>query len=328
MQMFVNHTRKIDYYEGDKNWNQLALVERKELVELEFARKTGNLEEFMMTTGLKKAQYRGLRGLYIHALIALEKAGIVERENPKSKDEFKIIHYFEGTQFHDEVLKLLQNQGVEASNYDGVELEQFGFVQGNKEDPLDACFDMMPLEAHMYVKNLLQGSDPIPCKNQEGNSEKIGNDYADFKSLPFVRTSPNNLGVVAALFKYPFTCSEVKWVKQEIALFFDNNDAMARDLVMQEAFGEASNSDKVKYSIRVDRMTPKQIALIIIRNIAFWKLLSGHEHIYRGVLGIGGQDYLRLFRRAVGCGVVLGYTSPEEAEEELRELENEIKNVG
>ena len=68
--MFVSYTRPIDHYEGTKNWNELPLAARQQIIALEFGAEAGDLESFMMSTDLKKAQYRGLRGLSVHRMVS------------------------------------------------------------------------------------------------------------------------------------------------------------------------------------------------------------------------------------------------------------------
>jgi hypothetical protein len=126
--MFVSYTRPIDHYEGTKNWNELPLAARQQIIALEFGAEAGDLESFMMSTDLKKAQYRGLRGLSVHARSALENAGTISRNSDDFKDSIRVINYYSGTQFHAEMLALLKGEGSAESFYDGAELEQFGFV--------------------------------------------------------------------------------------------------------------------------------------------------------------------------------------------------------
>ena len=64
---------------------------------------------------------------------------------------------------------------------------------------------------------------------------------------------------------------------------------MATDVVRKESIRKAKDTDKAKYSIRVDRKKPKEIALLIISNIAYNRLASGHGYVYRGVLSTIGK---------------------------------------
>jgi hypothetical protein len=97
---------------------------------------------------------------------------------------------------------------------------------------------------------------------------------------------------------------------------------------MKEALSTASQADKTKYSIRVDGLKPQEIALIIIRNVAFHKLISGRYHSYRNTLNISGKDYLKLFNDAIAQSVNAGFTTEKDAQEETEELLGVIKNLG
>jgi len=120
----------------------------------------------------------------------------------------------------------------------------------------------------------------------------------------------------------------VKWVKEEIEHFFLDTEFLSKKSLLVEALRIASDADRVKFSISVDRLAPKRIALIIIRNITLARLTSGQEHIYRGVLSLIGQDCLAIFRRAVAFEVALGYSSAEEAEKDIGDLIRQIREVG
>jgi hypothetical protein len=97
---------------------------------------------------------------------------------------------------------------------------------------------------------------------------------------------------------------------------------------MKEALSIASQSDKTKYSFRVDGLKPQEIALIIIRNVAFHRLISGRYHSYRNTLSVSGQDYLKLFKDAISQSVIAGFTTENKAKKETEELLSFIKNLG
>lgn len=326
--MYVNHTSQIDSYHGEKKWNELSVVNRQELINLKFGARPGDLESFMMSTGLKKAQYRGLIGLCEYAQMALEKSGVIHQDKPDSEDIFKIINYFAGTDFHAELLSLLNGKGKEHSIYDGAELENFSFVAGTQGDPLVACYDMTDLEARRYVCSLLQGKGTNRIKEEATAIPIKMSDEFSIERHPFLISTATNSGSFSRKLRLLFDCTEVKRVKQELELFFIDSNFLSKDFVLKVALRVASDADRTKYSISVDRMTPKQIALIILRNIAFQRLTTGQEHTYRGILGFMGQDYLKLFRQVLSFEVALGYTLPDEANSEIDELMQEIREIG
>jgi len=363
MQCSLAIPRPIDHYEGTKNWNELPLAERQKIIALEFGAEEGDLESFMMSTGLKKAQFRGLRGLSVHARMALEKAGTVSRNGDDIKDSISVINYFSGTQFHAEMLALLIGEGSAGSIYDGTELEQFGFVSGRKHDPLDDCFDMSEQEARRYVLGLLvKTGDLYPSQTRsnaaadakkaealeaaltqikkqfgdgavirKGKGEKAtsnSNDHGLTETHTFTQVAARDSSSLLKKIKNIFDCTEVKWVKEEIEHFFLDTEFLSKKSLLVEALRMASDADRVKFSISVDRLAPKRIALIIIRNITLARLTSGQEHIYRGVLSLIGQDCLAIFRRAVAFEVALGYSSAEEAEKDIGDLIRQIREVG
>ncbi len=361
--MLVSYTRPIDHYEGTKNWNELPLAARQQIIALEFGAEAGDLESFMMSTDLKKAQYRGLRGLSVHARSALENAGTISRNSDDFKDSISVINYYSGTQFHAEMLALLRGEGSAESFYDGAELEQFGFVSGRQHDPLDDCFDMSGPEARRYVLGLLDKNGAQHSSQTRSNTvadskkaealeaaltqikKQFGNDAVIYKSNVervasnsdgpglteihrFTSLSARGSSSLIKKIKNIFDSAEVRWVKEEIEHFFAGTEFLSKKRFLAEALLMASDADRVKYSISVDRLAPKQIALIIIRNIAFERLTSGHEHIYRGVLSLIGQDCLAIFRQTVAFEVALGYSSAAEAENEISDLTRQIREVG
>lgn len=361
--MFVSYTRPIDHYEGTKNWNELSLAARQKIIGLEFGVQEGDLESFLMSTDLKKAQYRGLRGLSVHARIALENAGTISRNSDELKDSVSIINYYSGTHFHTEMLALLKGEGSTESSYDGMELEKFGFVSGTRHDPLDDCFDMDAPEARKYVLSLLGKKTDQPYSGtttkavinskkaealeaalaqiekqfgmdsvvRSGKVETTISTHEDTRLTDihrFTQFSAENSSSLLKKIKHIFDSAEVKWVKQEIEKFFLDTEFLTKNTLLAQALRMASDADRVKYSISVDRLAPKQIALIIIRNIALKRLTSGHEHIYRGVLSLMGQDILAVFRRVVACEVALGYSSVVEAEKDISDLNRQIREVG
>ena len=149
-------------YTGSKNLNELGLAERKDLIEFEFGGNAGWTDERLTSTGLKKAQYQGLRALCIQAIFSLHEDMVLDRHNLTRNDGFKILRYFEGSKFFDEAFSLFADKASEDTQCDGIELEKFAFRQGQK-DLLGECFDWGSVVSSMHITfNLLERSDDWP----------------------------------------------------------------------------------------------------------------------------------------------------------------------
>ena len=155
---------------------------------------------------------------------------------------------------------------------------------------------------------------------------------ADFKPNASSEVSSENLSFVrknrGLIWSDLLVCSEIKWIRDAIRDFFDSNDFLVSKEFVSECLRVASDSDKAKYSIRVDGMKPEQVALIIIRNVANTKLIYGDHHVYRGVLSIAGREYKRVFYGAVRLYAQLGFGTKDEAMRELSDINKAISEVG
>ena len=120
----------------------------------------------------------------------------------------------------------------------------------------------------------------------------------------------------------------MRLIKEYISNYFNSKNYICSDTALKEALKAAGDADKAKYSIRVDQMKPLQVALVIIRNVAFHQLISGKHHIYRNTLTLLGNDYLKLFNDVMKLSIKLGYTTEQEAKIENDELLAFIKNLG
>ena len=114
----------------------------------------------------------------------------------------------------------------------------------------------------------------------------------------------------------------------EITYFFRCYKFIFGDSCKLSALHMAKDADRAKYSIRVNQMKPKQLALLLITNVAWNELASGNYHIYRGVLNVIGNEYLRVFKVALSSSLELGYIDSDEYRDDLKKLEMAIKEVG
>jgi len=122
--------------------------------------------------------------------------------------------------------------------------------------------------------------------------------------------------------------AEVQDTVAEIDAFLEQHASICRDLIRGEAVTLANDASKTVYSLRTDGLKTDQLALILITNVLGRHLTSGEHHTYRGVLGAIGNDMLELWTSAVSAMQDRGYYSPEEAQEDMRWIQSEIKNVG
>lgn len=137
------------------------------------------------------------------------------------------------------------------------------------------------------------------------------------------------IGLFDRLLKHGFACNEVVQIRQAIDLFFLHHEfPFCESSVRTAARKLAADSSRAKHSIRVEGKDPKQIALILIGNVAMSMLTNGNFHVYRGVLNTVGKEALSLFKAVRHDAVVLGFETSDEAKQELIELRREISEVG
>lgn len=137
------------------------------------------------------------------------------------------------------------------------------------------------------------------------------------------------IGLIKRLLEHGFSCDEVVQIRQAIDLFFLHHEfPLCESSVRSAARKLAADSSRAKHSICVEGKDPKQIALILIGNVAMSMLTNGHFHVYRGVLNPIGKEALSLFKAVRHDAVVLGFESSDEVKQELIELRREISEVG
>jgi hypothetical protein len=73
---------------------------------------------------------------------------------------------------------------------------------------------------------------------------------------------------------------------------------LCRDIVAPKVLALIRDADKTVYSIRIDRMKPDQLALMLITNVVGRELGSGIHHAYRGTLSMVGNDMRSLWHKA------------------------------
>lgn len=315
--MFVSYATKFDLYEGTKNWNELTLEQREIIAKSELTDGDVDIHKFVMETGLKKRQFAGLRSLFVSSQMLNERIGFIKQNSKSEKDNFYILALFANTEFFKEINGLLAGKAAETTTYNGIELERLAQI-GTEESLLDEMFDMSNDEARRFLKAQLAPLHVMATVDQV--TKKDG--FAEQSIQPIARNKSNK-----SIFDL-FACVEVRWIKEEIRNYFNSTNYICSDTALKEALKAAGDADKAKYSIRVDQMKPLQVALVIIRNVAFHQLISGKHHIYRNTLTLLGNDYLKLFNDVMKLSIKLGYTTEQEAKIENDELLAFIKNLG
>lgn len=130
------------------------------------------------------------------------------------------------------------------------------------------------------------------------------------------------------LFCKLFPPYEVKLTIQEAESFIEQAADLSRNIIKQEVVTLARNADKTIYSIRIDRMKPDQLALLLITNVIGRHLGSGDHHTYRGVLNMVGQDMLKVWHSTQKAMLNKGYVSEQEVNEDNQWIREQIKNAG
>lgn len=101
-----------------------------------------------------------------------------------------------------------------------------------------------------------------------------------------------------------------------------------RQIVQREARAVASCAEIVIQRVRVERMKPDALALVIVSDRLAEHLSSGAHHVYRGILNMVGQDMHALHSRVLEIMVNRGYLTEAEANEDQDLVRKEIQEVG
>lgn len=105
--------------------------------------------------------------------------------------------------------------------------------------------------------------------------------------------------------------------------------SIAVDKVFQEARAIISkDKESTVHSISVDKWKPSDLALLIVSKVSGNILSSGECHIYRGTLSGEGHGHLAVFRRAVQELAKSGFITQQEAEQDVIQIQKNIKEVG
>ena len=129
--------------------------------------------------------------------------------------------------------------------------------------------------------------------------------------------------IIWKLFSPPEVKSALEAIDQCLA-----DAGVCRPIVLRDARAVASCAEMVVQRVRVERMRPDELALVILSNRLAEHLCSGTYHVHRGVLNIVGIDMRSLHSRVLEIMVSRGYLSEAAAKEDLALVRKEIKEVG
>lgn len=326
-QVFISHGRPYDSYQGSKTWNELTLKQRRTIAQAEFEQLDIDIEAYVMSTGLKKPQASGIRSLAVASQMLNERMRLIRDGMDPVEVRKHLLSVFANTRFFREINNLLTGKAEETTDYDGVELERLAFTNSSP-GPLDEALDMEPAEARRFIQSQLAILHKLPLTPKPT------------PAAPEIEEAPPAIDPRTVLVRRKpkvkrgwslrnlFTCSEVRWIQEELYAFFDAHDYLVEDCALSQCLAIARDADRAKYSIRVDRMKPDQIALVIIHNVALDQVASGRNHTYRGVLSLIGQEYKRMFIDAVRESQRRGYDDEQEADKDIAEMKAAIKEAG
>jgi hypothetical protein len=129
------------------------------------------------------------------------------------------------------------------------------------------------------------------------------------------------------LFWKLFPPYEVRLTAEEVRGFLKGAE-LCRAEIEPKVMALVKDAEKTVYSVRIDRMKPDHLALLLITNVLSQELSSGQHHTYRGMLSLIGKDMLGLWHNANKEMVARGFMPQSEADSDTAELQRNIKEMG
>lgn len=120
---------------------------------------------------------------------------------------------------------------------------------------------------------------------------------------------------------------EVRLTVDEAKAFL-SGAAMCRPIIEPKVIALAKDAEKTVYSIRIDRMKPDQLALLLVTNVVGSELASGQHHTYRGVLGMMGKDILVVWHFAQKAKLERGYCTEADVERDNQGIQRQVQEAG
>ncbi|MDR1874105.1 MAG: hypothetical protein LBQ90_03700 [Synergistaceae bacterium] len=100
------------------------------------------------------------------------------------------------------------------------------------------------------------------------------------------------------------------------------------DQMRTEVSRRLANGQETYHAIAEMKMTPEAVVLLQMSSVAGNILLSGEQHIGRGLLGIHGQELLSVYRYAMTALQEKGLASVSETQSKLDFMEKKIRELG
>lgn len=121
---------------------------------------------------------------------------------------------------------------------------------------------------------------------------------------------------------------EVRATIAEVRAFFDAHLFLSRDLVESGVRTLLRDVPRAIHTVRIDGVKPQHLALMLISNVLANELPSGQHHIYRGALGISGNDMLSMWITTIEEMRKNGCYTDAQAEKDMKWMQDQIKEVG
>ena len=136
------------------------------------------------------------------------------------------------------------------------------------------------------------------------------------------------MSIVRSWMRKVFTPYEVKITIKEAKTFLSQTATLCHRIIEPDVVTLAKDVDKTVYSIRVDRMRPDHLSLLLVTNVLGRHIGSGAYHIYRVVLNMVGQDMLEVWYAAQETMQERGYATEREVAKDNRWIKKQIKKAG
>ncbi|MFY3775492.1 hypothetical protein ACOSZC_15205 [Marinobacter salsuginis] len=133
---------------------------------------------------------------------------------------------------------------------------------------------------------------------------------------------------MSRLFWKLFPPYEVRLTIEEAKAFLGQSPGLSKNIIEPEVVSVAKDAEKTIYSVRIDRMKPDELALLLITNVIGRHLSSGQHHTYRGVLNMTGKDMLRVWHSAQKAMLERGFVTESQVEKDNNWVAEQVKNAG
>jgi hypothetical protein len=98
--------------------------------------------------------------------------------------------------------------------------------------------------------------------------------------------------------------------------------------LLTEVRQQIADASRTVHSVRVDGVSPRNIAWLVVSNVAGEMVACGHYHVYRGLLSMSGKALQQAFHRATDELQKAGFHDAAGAAKDREWLRERIKEVG